>query len=37
MTPVQYLTKYCRDFAYAAMIKSIELGDPFMFLMRVEL
>jgi dipeptidase len=34
MTPAQYLTKYCSDFAYAAMSKSIELGDQFMFLMR---
>jgi dipeptidase len=33
-TPLQYLTKYCNDFAHAAMNKSIELGDQFMFLLR---
>ncbi|MCX6560426.1 MAG: C69 family dipeptidase [Candidatus Aminicenantes bacterium] len=33
-TPAQYLTKYTNDFAYAAMGKSIELGDQFMFLLR---
>ena len=30
----QYLTKYTNDFAHAAMSKSIELGDQFMFLLR---
>jgi len=33
-TPARYLTKYCNDFAHAAMNKSIELGDQFMFLLR---
>jgi dipeptidase len=33
-TPAEYLTKYCNDFAHAAMSKSIELGDQFMFLLR---
>jgi hypothetical protein len=32
--PAEYLTKWCGDFAYAAMSKSIELGDQFMFLFR---
>ncbi|MDD8025163.1 MAG: C69 family dipeptidase [Acidobacteriota bacterium] len=33
-TPAEYLTQYCNDFAHAAMSKSIELGDQFMFLLR---
>ena len=33
-TPAAYLTKYCSDFAHAAMSKSNELGDQFMFLFR---
>jgi dipeptidase len=33
-TPAQYLTKWSNDFAHAAMGKSIELGDQFMFLLR---
>jgi len=33
-TPAEYITKYCGDFAHAAMSKSIELGDQFMFLLR---
>ena len=34
LTAERYLTKYCNDFAYAAMSKYIELGDQFMFLLR---
>jgi dipeptidase len=30
----KYLTKYCSDFAHAAMSQSIELGDQFMYLLR---
>lgn len=33
-TPAEYLTKWCSDFAHAAMSKSNELGDQFMFLFR---
>jgi len=33
-TPAEYITKYSTDFAHAAMSKSIELGDRFMFLLR---
>ena len=33
-TAERYLTKYCNDFAHAAMSKYIELGDQFMFLLR---
>jgi dipeptidase len=33
-TPAQYITKYSNDFAHAAMSKSVELGDKFMFLLR---
>ncbi|MBN1939324.1 MAG: C69 family dipeptidase [Candidatus Aminicenantes bacterium] len=33
-TPAEYLTKWCGDFAHAAMSKSNELGDKFMFLFR---
>ncbi len=33
-TPARYLTRYCSDFAHAAMNKSVDLGDQFMFLLR---
>jgi len=33
-TPAQYLTQYTNGFAHAAMSKSVELGDRFMFLLR---
>ncbi|MBM3293714.1 MAG: dipeptidase [Candidatus Aminicenantes bacterium] len=33
-SPAQYLTKFTTDFAHAAMSKSVELGDRFMFLLR---
>jgi dipeptidase len=33
-TPAEYLTKWCGDFAHAAMDKSNELGDQFMFYFR---